>query len=184
MKKLIKVGNEVKEMSFKDVVKQYDNMLHSLSFKSNVGVGAYHMDEEDIYSELSLELWKCYNNYDVKKGICFSTLLETYAKNRIMDLGRRTKNKKEYLSEIYSDDEGKECTIFDIIGNDDEYFNNTNKLIDSIAKTDKERRIVKLLEEGYNKSEIIDTLGVSRSGFYKTFKKIQDRASKYQSTNR
>ena len=175
MKKLIKLNDGYVEMSFEEVLTKHNKMLYKLANSKQVGIGIYKMDVEEIVSELNFECWKCFKNYSAEKEICFSTVLYKYCVNRILQLIRMAADKQEYLAE------SDEYDTFDIYGENDNYFEDGTSLIDAIAKTERERQIMILLSKGYDKRHVANTLGIARSGMYKTLDKIKSRTVEYLS---
>lgn len=175
MKKLIKVNDKNVMLSFEEVLEKYKKLIIKIANSKTVGIGIHRMEIEDIVSELELVCWKCYNDYNVDKGVCFSTLLYKYCNNRVLQLIRSVANKQEYLSE--SDEFGVE----EVEGQADHYFEDGQALIDAVAKNDRERQIMILLSQDMDKKDIAKTLGIARSGLYKTLDKLKVRMAQHLS---
>lgn len=174
MKKLIKVNEGILSLSFEEVLERHKKLLYKSAISRTVGVGIHRMDVEDIMSEMEVTCWKCYNNYDIDKNICFSTILTKYCENKMKQLIRDVRNKQEFLS-----DNEEYSGYIDTQSVNDSYFENGLALIDAIAKNEKEKQIMILLSQDVDKRAIANKLNISRSGLYKTLDKIKTRMIDY-----
>lgn len=178
--KKIKTNKGIELMSFTEVYTQFAPMMHKYAKTTLQKNISHNYKEEDILQELSIDLWNCYKNYDINKGICFSTILTTYFKNRIGMIYRKVECRPEFL--VYENEGNSEenaVNIFDTVGEEDKYFEDAKNLINAVAKNEKEKNIMVLLASDVDKKEIASRLGISRSGLYKTVDKLKGRIAKY-----
>ncbi len=166
MKKLIKTNDGIKEMGFNEVLRAHENFLHS---KSNIkiGVGINSIEKEDLFQELQIVAWKCYDMYDINSNCNFITLLNKLVTNHIRILIRKSKDKEEYLTM------GDEYDIFDKKGKLDSYFEDDYDLVSSICRNKEEEDMLKVIISDEPKSRIAKRMGVSRTMLYKKIRKYE-----------
>lgn len=73
-KKVIRVKNEDKLMSFEDVLEEFTPLLHQY-INRYLSARDTKLEVDDLFQELSLATWEAYKDYDWSKGNHFSTLL-------------------------------------------------------------------------------------------------------------
>ena len=74
-KQIILSSNHKKEMTFEEVVEQFEPMLRKKIWNTNNRSLYNKVETEDFMQELMVELWKAYDQYDPELGNCFSTYL-------------------------------------------------------------------------------------------------------------
>lgn len=182
--KLIKVEDEYVVMTFDEVFEKYKNMIHEICNKwKNI------IDYGDLFQVASIGLYKAFNDYDLSKGIEFSTVAYTYIRNEIRRFYREAKRHFGYLSlnqSIYYDgndeqinvikDDGFEDTVLDEISREQDL---TRVYTAMRHLTDRQRSIFeKYYLEGKTMQEIADLLGFHVSYVGKVLKnsvkKIKD----------
>lgn len=64
-----------KEMTFEEVVEQFEPMLRKKIWNTNNRSSYNKVETEDFMQELMVELWRAYDQYQPELGYCFSTFL-------------------------------------------------------------------------------------------------------------
>lgn len=164
MKKLVKVNNEVKMMSFEEVLESHKGLIYSLTSGVQVGNGLNKLDGEDLQQIFAMTTWEVFKAYDIKKNTNFSTILVTSVKNELVNLRKKvTRDKRElmndvgYLDTSIKEEESKtfldslasgqtlEEEVFDNYKNDDDILVKCEDIVKKICIKDREIEELKLL---------------------------------------
>lgn len=139
--KIIMFKEKEVEMSFEEIVIEFENMVKKFSKDCVSALGKYqdnNFDEDDYFQEGMVELYKAYEKYDSSKGVCFSTYLFKCLNNALIGIGRRmsTESRKadhkhlrlNYHAQGHDDLETKEDFCSVLAGKEDVYFNEEHAL--------------------------------------------------------
>ena len=72
------------------------NLAYSYIHKNDIYLDGY--DQEDLYQEALLALWKACLNYDPNRGVKFSTFATSCIKNHFVDLIRKNTKRIKTIS--------------------------------------------------------------------------------------
>ena len=84
--KLIKVNNEVREMSFEEVLDEFKPMIHAELNSQKSKINRLEEEKEDMFQDGCIWLWKAYNSYDISKKTHFSTHAYMYIKRGVQNI--------------------------------------------------------------------------------------------------
>ncbi|MEG2412598.1 MAG: sigma-70 family RNA polymerase sigma factor [Clostridium sp.] len=202
-KKLIRIAkDEVKEMTFDEVLKKYRGLVVN---KINKWKFKYEFD--DLYQMGCLGLWDAYKYHDSNNGFCFGTLalktiihyISWYRQNNNLDkINRQTSKITDVCS--YDSKDGYVDTFMDTRADYDEIelkliindvivkLNKQNEFLRAHERRASERNIIflKLVAQGISQREIAEIYNLSIStvqrGVYKEYSRIKKflKASSYE----
>lgn len=81
MKKLLIVDGQKVEMTFEEVLNRFKPMVKKEVRKHTATTNFNGIEEEDLYQALTLYVWNAFNDYDIERGVQFSTLLYNYLRD-------------------------------------------------------------------------------------------------------
>lgn len=120
-KQILFKGNIVKEMSFEEVLVQFDNLIHKTCSKYFKSVENFNQTYEDLESLARYSLFMSYRKYDPSTKSIFLNFAATSMTNEFLMLYRyhtlpkRDARLKSSMDETFMDDEGDEITLHDLI---------------------------------------------------------------------
>lgn len=133
---------------------------------------------EDVFQEGCIGLIKAADNYEEGKGE-FRNYAYTSILNAIRTYLRANKQDTEVLSLDYTMniDDDESVALIDIISDDsfDKWFDKVERDIFLQSLSKREQRIVQLLKEGKNQTEIGEEFGVTRQMISRYVTKIQSK---------
>lgn len=182
--KLLKIDGEYVVMTFDEVFEKYKNMIYDIcnKWKENIDYG-------DLFQVASIGLFKAFEDYDLSKGIEFSTVAYTYIKNEIRRFYRDVKKHFGYLSlntDVYEEgdmihlDKIKDDGFEDIILEEISKEQDLSRVYTAMRHlTERQKSIfIKYYMEGKTMQEIADLFGFHVSYVGKviknSIKKIKD----------
>lgn len=146
----------------------------------------YHEEMEDIQQIALMELWRCVENWDHVHA------LTTYAylciPNKInMYLRHVRKHEKDISINtiVYSDGDGNDQTILDLIEDpDDCIFRllddiNAEGVLNNIYLTEKEKRVIYLRMEGLSQEQVGEIINLSQTQISRIQTRIKKKISEY-----
>ena len=146
----------------------------------------YYEEMEDIRQIALMELWRCVVNWD------HVHTLTTYAylciPNKInMYLRHVRKNEKNISinTVVYSDRDGNDQTILDLIEDpDDCIFRllddiNAEGVLNNIYLTEKEKQVINLRMEGFNQAQVGKIMNLSQAQISRIQMRIKKKISEY-----
>ena len=197
--KLIKMNTGIKRMSFEEVYNKHENLIYSMTTGVQIGNGLNKIDGEDLKQRLALVMWNVYNDYDIEKGVNFSTLLVTSVRNEIVNLRKQvTRQKRELMNDVgyldtkmkeddtktflesLSSDKTLEEEVFDTYKNDDDIINQCEDIVKKICVKGKDIEELKLLLLVQDKPmiELAKEMGISRQCLSQKVKRIRAKFQK------
>lgn len=178
-------GGVIKQMTFEEVLKQFDDMMHSFANEALEKIVYNKPEREEIMQELRLQTWVAYEKYNGKHA--FSTYLHYRLQHGIGKAtsklyAKKRTNKKGItsLNEIISGAEN-DTELEDLLGEDD--FNiDSLEFIEFVAELEKqldpcEIKILRVLmdKNDYSVQNLADELGMSRQGANKKVNKFKEK---------
>lgn len=118
-RKLIRLGGEVKLMSFEEVYKQFEKFIYKTI---NTWRGVYEKDE--LKQIAMLGLYKAYLKYDVESGYAFLTYAGFAVTNELNYYHRHQKkhrNVGSLFEIVINDSDGNSLELIDILADDKDY---------------------------------------------------------------
>lgn len=181
--KPIKVQGEIRNMTFEEVHKQYEGLLHN---RTNKYIA--HTLYDDIFQEAQIALWRAYKRYNKPNNEfmtfayswiwgAISTFLrdynKTHVRNRAIDVVMsidKSINKEDdiYLKDIIKDDYDLQKEIL-----------KKSEINDILSQvTDRQRKILIMIARGYSQSEISKLLGITRQGVNEHLRRVRSKFRK------
>lgn len=146
----------------------------------------YYKEIEDIRQIALMELWRCIVNWDHVHA------LTTYAylciPNKINMYLRYVRKHEKNISidtVVYSDRDGNDQTILDLIEDPDDcifrLLDNINAegVLDNIYLTEKERQVMDLRIEGFSQEQVGEIMNLSQAQISRIQMEIKKKISKY-----
>jgi RNA polymerase sigma factor (sigma-70 family) len=186
MKKAIILSNgEVREMSFEEVLAQFNNMLHKSANDTISKIVFNKPEKDDIMQELRFQTWEAFNRYDGKHA--FSTYL-TYriqhgvhrSTNKMYAKKRTNENGTTSLNKIISG-EGPDRELEGLLGEEDRDINSVEfrEFITDLEKklNSCEKIMLKTLmdKNDFSVRDLGDELGVSRQAANNKIRKFREK---------
>ena len=175
MKKKIKIGNEIKEMTCEEVFIQYEQLLYKMCLKyKNIDV-----DFEDLFQIASTGLVVAYNKYS-NLDFVFSTYLGMVVRNCFLRHYKKQKEEHKCISLNYSvseDERGNEMTIADTMADTRNYFDefieadNFIKVYNNLSS--RQKTIISDVKQGKTQEAIGKELNVSQVTISRELKNIK-----------
>lgn len=174
--------NIVREMSFNEVRKQFENMLYKAIHRTNAKVdNEYEMD--DFKQELDIELWKAFDQYDIERDICFSTYLHYKIMKGVGDFTRKNyENTNGTYSLNLSMGEDGNTEYLDLIEDDNISIENDvcgedyiRIIFDELDTGEKHLLKNILIEKIMNISQYAEDQGISRQAAHKRIKNLKTK---------
>lgn len=168
--KLIKVNNEVREMSFEEVLDEFKPMIHAELNSQKSKINRLEEEKEDMFQDGCIWLWKAYNSYDISKKTHFSTHAYMYIKRGVQNitLKNNTQGRKNLQTTSLNaslDSENEEFSLENILCKDD---NNSDEIIlkeallfSSKLMTEKEKDMLSFMISEVPTKEIAESLNVT-----------------------
>ena len=168
--KLIKVNNEVREMSFEEVLDEFKPMIHAELNSQKSKINRLEEEKEDMFQDGCIWLWKAYNSYDISKKTHFSTHAYMYLKRGVQNitLKNNTQGRKNLQTTSLNaslDSENEEFSLENILCKDD---NNSDEIIlkeallfSSKLMTEKEKDMLSFMISEVPTKEIAESLNVT-----------------------
>ena len=104
MKKQLIVDGQKVEMTFEEVLVRFKPMINKEVRKHTATTNFNGIEAEDLYQALTLYVWNAFNDYDIERGVQFSTLLYNYLRD----------GKKRETSHLFAEKRTAEHGIFSI----------------------------------------------------------------------
>lgn len=146
----------------------------------------YYEEMEDIRQIALMELWRCVESWDHVHA------LTTYAylciPNKINMYLRHVRKHNKNISintVVYSDGDGNDQTILDLIEDpDDCIFRllddiNADGVLNNICFTEKEKQVINLRMEGFNQAQVGEIMNLSQVQISRIQTKIKNKISEY-----
>lgn len=185
-KKLIKFTSGDKEMTYEEVLKQFEPMLNKFANYSINQIEYNKPEKEEMMQELRLRAWQAYCRYN--GNYKFSTYLHYYLLNACSRVTTKLYAKKRTNingSVSFQDTVGgsneSDDNYDEIIGEDDERissleFQSFYGLLLEILN-DEEKLILHVLmdKKDFSVRDLADELGVTRQGAYKKVNKLKEK---------
>lgn len=168
--KLIKVNNEMREMSFEEVLDEFKPMIHAELNSQKSKINRLEEEKEDMFQDGCIWLWKAYNSYDISKKTHFSTHAYMYIKRGVQNitLKNNTQGRKNLQTTSLNaslDSENEEFSLENILCKDD---NNSDEIIlkeallfSSKLMTEKEKDMLSFMISEVPTKEIAESLNVT-----------------------
>lgn len=168
--KLIKVGEEIKEMNFEEVLEQFKGMVHSEYYSQKSRINRWEEEKDDMIQNGYIWLWNAYSSYDISKGNQFSTYAYMYIKRGVQDITLKNNSQKRsnlnttsFNASLSNDDE--EFSLENLLSYED-YSDNNIILTEAIAystksMTEKEKEMLTHMINETSTKEIASILGVT-----------------------
>jgi len=83
--KLIRIKEEIKEMSFEEVLEMFTPAIHKEINKQKIAFSRSHEEREDMFQDGCVWLWKAYKSYDVTKKTQFFTHAFMYIRRGVQN---------------------------------------------------------------------------------------------------
>lgn len=173
MKKIIIKTGVVKNINFEELL-QLSNKVISFNIKR----WANQFEYEELYQIATIAVWNAYKDYDINRGLCFSTVASRYIFNTISAEYRSRKRHNVRGSSLYEEFmEGLivEDTVAESINPIDEF--ETNMYIDQLLDT-REKTVLKLLSENYTQKQIAAALNTVQCSISRILKRIKNKFEK------
>lgn len=160
--KMIRLNQDLyKEMTFDEILEMYRALIIHYITKFKSLFPHHAIEDDDLYQEFSLALYKCYRLYDVSKGVGFGLVAKRYISHKSMNISRVNSAEKRRNKHYY------ELNI-DVCYNLEDP-NKTDDCLNSIVVDNyinrlsaKDRAVLKCKQDGLYVYEIRDKLHVSR----------------------
>lgn len=170
LKKIIIKTGVTKNVSFEELL-EFNKGLIGLHIKKWYA----NFEYDDSYQLCCMALWKAYNDYDIERGLCFSTVANKYIFNILS--GEYRKNKRHNVEgdslekELWEGTtlESKISTSMDFIADFE-----TNLYIQQLL-SNKEKTVLKLLSENYTQKQIAKALNTVQCNISKTLKRVRNK---------
>lgn len=190
MKNIILSNGVVKQMSFEDVLKQFNPMLHRFANRAIDKIVFNKPEKEEIMQELRVQTWIAYDRYN---GInAFSTYLVPRLKSGIhkatqkLYAQKRTNVKGSIsLNETVNEFGEAEGELQAIVGEEDfeivslEFRELMKKFNDELDPCEKMMlRVLLEREDGYSVQDFADDMKMSRMGANKKINKFKIKVEK------
>ena len=182
VKKKIRIGKEIKEMSCGEVFIQYERLLYKMCLKY-INVEPCF---DDLYQNASVALVMAYNKYS-NLDFVFSTYLEVVVRNYILEHYRKQKNECKCISlncSVTENAEGDKMTICDTITDTKNYFDDFIEVDDFIKFYDslssRQKIIIDGLRQGKTQKVIAEELNLNKITIGREFKKIKSLLKNYR----
>ena len=175
MKKKIRVGNEIKEMTCEEVFIQYKQLLYKMCLKYKNVEPSF----DDLFQIASTGLVVAYNKYS-NLDFVFSTYLDVVVRNCFLRHYKKQKEEHKCISLNYSvseDERGNEMTIADTMADTRNYFDefieadNFIKVYNNLSS--RQKTIISDVKQGKNQETIGKELNVSQVTISRELKKIK-----------
>ena len=175
MKKKIRVGNEIKEMTCEEVFIQYKQLLYKMCLKYKNVEPCF----DDLFQIASTGLVVAYNKYS-NLDFVFSTYLGIVVRNCFLRHYKKQKEEHKCISLNYSvseDERGNEMTIADTMADTRNYFDefieadNFIKVYNNLSS--RQKTIISGVKQGKNQETIGKELNVSQVTISRELKKIK-----------
>jgi RNA polymerase sigma factor (sigma-70 family) len=189
-KAIILSNGAVKEMTYEEVLVQFNNMMHQHANHIIAKTVFNKPEKEDVMQELRLQAWEAFNRYDGEHA--FSTYLyyrmrhgvhratgKAYAKKRTNIHGTVS------MSEATSSNDGVDNDFESLLGECDGDINSVefNDLLTKLDKTlnEREKIILQTLidKDDFSVRDLGDALGMSRQGANKNVAKFREKIGNY-----
>lgn len=97
-------------MTFETLYRSWDSKLGVMARQFYIPGNS----PDDLYQELALVLWNCFNSYDSSKGNQFSTLFYTSARNKLIAMLAKAQRIKRTPPALASMEEAEETLMVDV----------------------------------------------------------------------
>lgn len=186
MKRIILSNGVVKEMSYEDILKQFEAMIHQFANSAINKIVFNAPEKEEVMQELRIQTWEAYRRYN---GInAFSTYLVPRlqhgvhrATQKLYAKKRTNKNGVESLNKLIGGENG-ENELADILGVEDTEMVSAawRELTIHLEKTltKDELSMLRVLiekEDGYSVQDFADENKMSRQGANKKINKFKSK---------
>jgi RNA polymerase sigma factor (sigma-70 family) len=185
-KAIILSNGVVKNMTYEEVLKQFDQMLNRFVTQAIEKIVYNKPEFEEIKQELRIQTWEAYRRYDGKHA--FSTYLVprlqhgVYRATQKMYAKKRTyKGKMTQLDESLDTKDGTKMTISELIGDEDQDMMSLpfKELMIYLEKTldySEQVMLKSLLDKNdFSIQDLADELGMSRQGANKKYNKFRSK---------
>jgi len=170
LKRIIIKTGITREVSFEEILK-FNKGLIGINVKKWYSQFEY----EDLYQICCMALWKAYIDYDIERGLCFSTVASKYIFNTLS--GEYRSRKRHCVSgeslekELWEGTtlESKLSASRDLIADFE-----ANLYIEQLLSK-KEKTILKLLSENYTQIQIAKALNMAQGNISKALKRIRNK---------
>lgn len=169
--KLIRIKDEVKEMSFEEVLEMFTPAIHKEINKQKLAFSRSFEEREDMFQDGCVWLWKAYKSYDVTKKTQFFTHAFMYIRRGVQN--ETVKNNSAKRAEGYTVSFDAPLTssdsnytlkdlLFEEFTHDGVMF--ANEIIQKAVKTmtKKEVEALKYILEERHSVDLANDTGVSR----------------------
>lgn len=186
MKRIILSNGVVRMMSYEDILKQFEAMIHQFANSAISKIVFNAPEKEEVMQELRIQTWEAYRRYN---GInAFSTYLVPRlqhgvhrATQKLYAKKRTNKNGIESLNKLIGGENG-ENELADILGVEDTEMVSAawRELTIHLEKTltNDELKMLRVLiekEDGYSVQDFADENKMSRQGANKKINKFKDK---------
>lgn len=192
--KQIIYGAKVVKVDFDKAYSLFEDMINEMAYGTKVGDRLNSIEGEDLKQILSVVMYKVWREYDIDKGVHFSTLLKASMKNEIVNLRKEVSRLKRdgnndvcYYDEKVGDD-SEDITMLDTLASpynlEDEVIG-ASGLMEKLCRDEKDKESIRLLilSNKMKMGDLAKVEGITRQGLYKKLKKAREvfgkRAKEY-----
>uniref|UniRef100_A0A7C5X1N7 Sigma-70 family RNA polymerase sigma factor n=1 Tax=Thermocrinis ruber TaxID=75906 RepID=A0A7C5X1N7_9AQUI len=152
--------------------------IHRMAMEISLGFPEWV--REEVYSAAVEGILRAIRRFDPSYGVKLSTYAYEYGKGYAYKEWKRWRRENLSLDYEYEDEDGERVRFEERLKADENVEERVSLevLLEEVAQTEEERKIIRLLAEGYTFTEIAKKLGRSRTYIWQKIKNIKRRLEK------
>jgi len=152
--------------------------IHRMAMEISLGFPEWV--REEVYSAAVEGILRAIRRFDPSYGVKLSTYAYEYGKGYAYKEWKRWRREELSLDYEYEDEDGERVRFEERLKADENVEERVSLevLLEEVAQTEEERKIIRLLAEGYTFTEIAKKLGRSRTYIWQKIKNIKRRLEK------
>lgn len=184
--KLIEDTRSGDDAAFCALVKKYRRLIYKIIYSCHLDNGDFRYDEEDLYQEGCLSLYKCVFTFEEERKVRFSTYAYMIIRSRIKEIIRAEYRGRE--EGVYSLEKASQHDLKDLVCCDPIKYHREEQVkeeLDTFFKSlsEEDRQILMLKEKQYSYKQISERLQIDRKRIDNRIRYLKKRLKKQLSEN-
>ena len=179
----IRSGNDA---AFSSLVSKYRHMIYKIIYSCHLDNGDYRYDEDDLFQEGCLALYKCVFSFEEDRNVRFSTYAYMIIRSKVKEnLRAAARGRSEG---IYSLEKASQHDLKDLVCCDPLKYHHEEQVKEELKiffkeLSDEDRQILTMKEQEYSYKQICERLSIDRKRVDNRIRFLKKRLKKQLNEN-